>query len=710
MPLEWLRLDRYFLVRLIEKGGMGEVYLAKDRNLDRYVAIKLIRTEVTSDTDPEAFDKAIRLFKDEAKAITMLEHPHILPLFDYGEKSFDGVRYTYMVMPYRREGSLANWLRRNRQSEPLSLPEVTHFLQQAVDALQYAHDHGIIHRDVKPSNFLIVGSRKFPDLPDLQLADFGVAQFTSAMPTPSSTIRGTPMYMAPEMWEGEAVPASDQYALAVMVYELLAGHPPFRGGNHHQLLYQHMYVQPQPVSKFNECVSMELDIVLMRALLKTPADRYDSIAKFGRAFEHAIVNGRNTHITLSISSAEARNGTLQVVALPSGRRVTVVVPRGAYDGQELRLEGLGERCKFDGPLGALIVTISITRPVVESASLTNTDVWDRTVPASSPYNDDDEGLHDPNQNRSKTPLLLLILSVILVIAIFAGLLAYSSSPKTSITFPQTVSNSTHQGITTPNANATAVSQANQTATANAISANGTATAQSTANAIAAGATATAISAQSTATAVSAQATATAIAIQATATAYANIMDQGTQAIRDPLQDNSQGHNWNITKLFGGGGCEFTKGAYLSYMPQQGPFSLCFAQATNFNNLTYQVKMKINLGTQGGIIFHADSTTGSFYYFHINNHNDTYGLDIYSGNVLSQTLSQGPVPSMLTGLGQTNLLGVVANGNKIDLYVNMQYVTSVNDSTYTSGQIGVVADAIDAATQVVFSDAQVNRLP
>ena len=706
MSLAGLRLNRYLLVRLIAKGGMGEVYLAEDRNLDRHVAIKLIRTDITSDTDLEAIDEAIRLFKGEAKAITMLEHPHILPLYDYGEKSIDGVRYTYMVMPYRREGSLASWLRRNRKSEPLSLPEVTHFLQQAVDALQYAHDHRIIHRDVKPSNFLIFGGRKFPDLPDLQLADFGVAKFTHAISTPSTTIRGTPMYMAPEMWEGKAVPASDQYALAVMVYELLAGCPPFQGGNHQQILYQHMQVQPQPVSKFNECVSMELDIVLMRALLKDPVDRFDSIARFGRAFEHAVINGRNTHITLSINQDEARNGTLQVVVLPSGRRVTVAVPRGAYDGQVLRLEGLGERCKFDGPLGALIVTLSITK-TVESVSLTRTEVVDRTVPASNPYNDDEEGLHYPNQKRSRTPLLLLILSVILVIAIFAGLFAYSpifnpqvASQKISTTLHPTASTNTHQGTTTSNANATAAFQTNQTATASATSANATVSAQNTA---------TAVAVEATATAISARATATATALQATATAYSNIMNQGKQAFFDPLQDNSQGHNWDTISLVGGGGCQFTDGAYLSSMPQKGPFSLCFAQATNFTNLTYQVKMKIIKGTQGGIIFRADNTSGMFYYFHINR-KGTYGLDIYSGNVLSQTLSQGPAPSILTNPGQTNLVGIVANGDKIDLYVNMQFVTSVNDSTYASGQIGVVADAIDAPTQVVFSNAQINRLP
>ncbi len=115
MLLEGQRLNRYYLVRLIEKGGMGEVYLAEDRNLGRPVAIKLIRTEITSDADIEAIDEAVRLFQGEAKAITMLDHPHILPLFDYGEESLYGVRYTYMVMPYRQEGSLANWIRRNRK-------------------------------------------------------------------------------------------------------------------------------------------------------------------------------------------------------------------------------------------------------------------------------------------------------------------------------------------------------------------------------------------------------------------------------------------------------------------------------------------------------------------------------------------------------------------------------------------------------------------
>jgi len=256
----------------------------------------------------------------------------------------------------------------------------------------------------------------------------------------------------------------------------------------------------------------------------------------------------------------------------------------------------------------------------------------------------------------------------------------------------------HQTVTTtPDLNATATDQANQTATASAISA--------TATAVSASATSTAVSASATATAISSQATATVVAATATVTAYTNTMTAGTQALIDPLQDNSRNNSWDITTLAGGGGCVFTNGAYHSSMPQQGPFSLCFAQATNFANFTYQVSMQFIQGTVGGMIFRANDTNGTFYYFHISR-NGTYGLDIYSGNLPTKTLSQGPASAILTDPGQTNILGVKANGNRIDLYINKQFITTAYDSTYSSGQIGVVADAIDAPTEVAFSNAQV----
>ena len=171
---------------------------------------------------------AARMFQREAKAIAMLDHPGILPLYDYGEQSVNGAILTYLVMPYREEGSLANWLQKGGFKH-LTIQIVEQMLQQAAAALQYAHDHQVVHQDVKPSNFLIRTSREHPKAPDLLLTDFGIAKLSMFTTRASQSIRGTPTYMAPEQWEGRPVPATDQYALAVMLYELLSGSPPFRG-------------------------------------------------------------------------------------------------------------------------------------------------------------------------------------------------------------------------------------------------------------------------------------------------------------------------------------------------------------------------------------------------------------------------------------------------------------------------------------------------
>src|ERR1700686_5024732 len=171
------QIGRYYLQSLIEQGGMGDIYLAMDIHLHRRVAFKVLNTAINAGMETVAINEAVRLFKREADAVTQLDHPHILPLYDYGEETIEGVLLTYIVMPYRPEGSLANWVGKRKKSGNLTLFESAHFLGQAASALQFAHDHGIIHRDVKPSNFLIVSNKQHPERPDVQLADFGVAKF-----------------------------------------------------------------------------------------------------------------------------------------------------------------------------------------------------------------------------------------------------------------------------------------------------------------------------------------------------------------------------------------------------------------------------------------------------------------------------------------------------------------------------------------------------
>ena len=342
-------LGHYRLVRRIGSGGMGEVYLAEDTRINRQVAIKVVRTETDPYPDPVATQDTARLFQREMRAITMLDHPHILPLFDFGEEKDGNITLTYMVMPFRQDGSLADWLQKRGRSEKLAQNEVAHFVMQAADALQHAHDHQLIHQDVKPSNFL-VRHRSGHVLPDLLLMDFGIAKITTATATASQSIRGTPAFMAPEQWRGQPQPATDQYALAIMAYLLLTGHTPF-SGRMEQVMHEHFMVQPQPPSSLNPAISKDIDYVLLQALSKQPEERFASMTAFANAFQQALqgietstptklppVENKNVTVVLTISQQEALNGTSRRLTLPGGQPVTIAVPANARDGQVLYLE------------------------------------------------------------------------------------------------------------------------------------------------------------------------------------------------------------------------------------------------------------------------------------------------------------------------------------------------------------------------------------
>lgn len=297
MTLSALQNGRYRILRLLGSGAMGEVYLVEDTRINRQVAIKVVRAEAAAYPNSDAARDAARLFQREARAIAQLNHPNILPLFDFGEENLNDATLTYMVMPFCSEGSFSNWLQ--EQGNPASIPlnDIAQLVYQAADALQFAHDHGIIHLDVKPSNFLIRSRQDNPNRPDLLLADFGVAKLSATTSHSSQAVRGTPIYMAPEQWRGQAVPATDQYALAVMAYRLLTGHYPFEGRSE-QIMYQHLTATPQPPGTFDPRIPADLDAVILRALAKNPQDRFASISQFARAFQQAAdSNGNSTSQT-----------------------------------------------------------------------------------------------------------------------------------------------------------------------------------------------------------------------------------------------------------------------------------------------------------------------------------------------------------------------------------------------------------------------------
>jgi len=411
MALEGLQLGQYRLLHLLGSGGMGEVYLAEDARISQQVAIKISRSEATAYPKNSTAQDVVRLFQREARAIARLDHPHILPLFSYGEENINGMTLIYIVMPYRREGSFINWLQQCGDNELPSVQDVAYFISQAADALQYAHENQIVHQDVKPSNFLVRANKKQPKLPDLLLADFGIARLSTSISSVSHSIRGTPTYMAPEQWSGEPVYATDQYALAVLAYELLAGRPPFVG-RQEQIMYQHFNVQPQPPSTFNLQLSKDVDAVILKALAKQPEDRFLTISAFANAFREAtrdldastILKAAYTpqssdlHATLAISRAEAQSSTNRILTLPGGRQVSVFVPAGASDGQVLRLPGMGEPLYDGGPAGTLILTLSI-QETAELASPAQGNNLNRAVPASDLHTSDKTVLSPGRSNE-----------------------------------------------------------------------------------------------------------------------------------------------------------------------------------------------------------------------------------------------------------------------------------------------------------------------
>lgn len=304
-------LGGYTLKRLLGSGGMGSVYLAEDPTIGQQVAIKIVRTVDDEYGDSFSQEQATERFRQEARAVASLDHLHILPLYRYGEEETPSGRQAYMVMQYRPEGSLWDWLKKRAgvvgNSQPIVLPqglptvwplsatEIDDYLHQAATALQYAHDRGIIHRDIKPANFLLrfdanPGSSATPKV-FLLLSDFGLAKFYAAN-SANSRVFGTPTYMSPEQFEGNARPESDQYALAVMIFGMLAGKPPFEG-DPIRLMHQHLTLPPPAISTYVPELSTHVDQVFQRALAKQPAQRYPSIMAFADAFSQAIQEPAN---------------------------------------------------------------------------------------------------------------------------------------------------------------------------------------------------------------------------------------------------------------------------------------------------------------------------------------------------------------------------------------------------------------------------------
>jgi eukaryotic-like serine/threonine-protein kinase len=260
------QLGNYRLIRLLGKGGFAEVYLGEHIHLNTQVAIKVLYTHLTSED--------VEHFRTEARIVASLLHPHIVRVLDYG---LEGTT-PFLVMDYAPNGTLRQ---RYPKGSRLALPTIISYVKQAADALQFAHDQKLIHLDIKPENMLLGATD------EVLLSDFGLALIAHHTASQiAQVMAGTIPYMAPEQLQGRPRPASDQYALGIVVYEWLTGDRPFQG-SFMGIASQHVLTPPPPLSEKVLTILPEVEHVILTALEKDPHRRFGSMQAFATALEQA---------------------------------------------------------------------------------------------------------------------------------------------------------------------------------------------------------------------------------------------------------------------------------------------------------------------------------------------------------------------------------------------------------------------------------------
>ncbi|HEX7737547.1 MAG TPA: protein kinase [Ktedonobacteraceae bacterium] len=639
MPgLEGISLGRYLLKRRLGRGGMAEVYLATDQRMQRDVAVKIVGSSQTEFAER---------FSREAQAMGNLHHDHLLPAYDVGAQG----PWHYLVMPYVAQGTLDDYLK--KQATPPGLAYAGELLQQIASGLYYAHQRGLIHRDIKPSNILLRDDHY------VYLADFGLARALEGGGdlTQTGTLLGTPEYMAPELAEGPAGTSADIYALAIVLYQMIAGRVPFRGDTAISTFWKHLRETPQPPSYYNPRVPKAVDRVLMRALDKDPAQRYDTPLALVQAYQQAINDLEempslyDTEVMSESLTPTARPGTLTPspsrpeTARPPAQSETPRQPAQPETPRQAEQEKLylqSERA---------VATPSASSP--SRPPITPARNFEQTTDHFSSRSITRAPRARRRRGQSGRVLATIIMGIIFVVSV-SSILAYL-------------------GVRTRQQN-----EANSTATARA------------------GATSSVIAVQTeqihathvAQTAVVATATAQAIAAIHHVEATAGAITSQPPALNDPLSAQDA-NNWPND----GSNCFFQNNAYYAAANTANVLQPCIASVPQYSDAAIQIDVTLYSAADAGLIFRANAAQSQFYDFEVNNQGEFY-LRYFTDNKPTFMI-QKTASSAIQPFGSKNTLLVIARGNNFQLFINGSFVGKIQDSTFSSGQIGVAAGTLSA---------------
>ena len=655
--LEGRTLDRYELRQLIGRGGMADVYLGYDPRFDREVAVKVFKRE---DED------LLRRFIREARLMASLHNSHLMPVYDTGEGVVDGVRRYYIVMPFIDGGTLRARIRRG----PLPLSECCRILNDIADALDYIHEKGIIHRDIKSSNVLLSSDGR------CYLSDFGIARNTTDATQLTSTgnVLGTVDYVAPELFENDhrADVRSDLYSLGILLYEMVTGRMPFVGENQLAVVTMHINKRPPFPRRFVPDLPVQVERVMLKVLEKNPSLRYGSASELAGAFCQATTA---TPVVDKQGQATAVWSPDEPVYVREGQQAPLVLP------------------PVDNPVPVR------QAPLTGSTTGYHYNGSPQWSPPAQPMQTSGRSRRQSyERQRARIVSIIAVLILLLIVGPSIYVIAehpFSGTTKTNGNAGQTQTataesnTATVTETATPNATATARAIANATATA---SANATATAI-------AGVTATAV----------AQARATAGVIQtATAgkTSYSSALTQNDGATWDQNTRNCIFKNDGYHVLTGG------------LLGRDNVFKGCREQNQQFSDFALSVNMNITSGQAGGVFFRLSAPVLNIYMgylFQVDSQGNytVFSSQNYSDATASTKIKSGTIATgWKKGTGVSNTLQIIAQGPNISLYVNGVYIDSVQDGTFQSGEVGFVAtkaNTNDPQAEVVYSNLKVYPL-